>query len=142
MRILIHTPTWIIDEATGEDAIHDECTAAIKSQVLNDENEFDWHVTYDNPYPIGDHQNVLHQYQRAREYFLAGSWDALLTIEHDNVLPDTGAVQRLLDTPGDVVYAPYTLRHGHPVVSTWMYVNDQNLGMSLTLHPRDLRIAC
>jgi hypothetical protein len=143
--ILIFTPTWI-DPATQETAIRPECEAAIKAQVLRD-GEFDWHVTWDNPYPIGDHRNVLHQYQQAREWFLKGSdcegrpYDALLTIEHDNVLPDPDAVQRLLDTPGDVIYAPYLLRHGRPMLSTWQYVNNRSLGMSLTQHPRELRQA-
>jgi hypothetical protein len=136
-RLLIFTPTWI-DAATGEDAILPEVEAAIKAQQGI---EFDWHVTTDNPYPIGDHQNVLHQYQRAREYFLHGKWNALLTIEHDNLLPDAGAVARMMDTPGDVIYAPYLLRHGNPVLSTWQYINDLNLGMSLTNYPRELRRA-
>lgn len=140
MGLLIFTPTWI-DPATGEDAIKPECEAAIKSQILRAGNEFDWHVTTDNPYPIGDHANVLHQYRAAREYFLHGTWEALLTIEHDNVLPDWGAVQRLLDTPGDVVYAPYMLRHGKPVLSTWQYIGERNLGQSLSNYPRELRLA-
>ena len=140
MKLLIFTPTWI-DPATGEDAIHPECEAAIKSQVLRDDCEFDWHVTADNPFPIGDHKNVLHQYRQARDYFLRGDWDALLTIEHDNVLPDRDAVQRLIDTPGDVVYAPYTLRHGKPTLSTWQYIGDRNLGSSLSQYPRELRRA-
>ena len=141
MHILIFTPTWLVDYHTGEEAFKPECEAAIKSQVLRDDCSFDWHVTVENPHPIGDYRNVLHQYQQAREYFLHGRWDALLTIEHDNVLPDRGAVQRLLDTPGDVVYAPYILRHGRPSLSTWQYISDRNLGMSLSMYPRQLRHA-
>src|SRR5512139_1695515 len=139
-RILIYTPTWI-DPATGDDAIKPECEAAIKAQQLRNDCEFDWHVTTDNPFPIGDHRNVLHQYRQAREYFLHGKWNALLTIEHDNVLPDPDAVQRLSDTPGDVVYAPYMLRHGKPALNTWQYIGDRNLGMSLSHYPRELRNA-
>jgi hypothetical protein len=138
-HILIFTPTWV-DEATGEDAVAPECEASIKSQALRG-GEFDWHVTTDNPFPIGNHGNVLHQYQQAREYFLLGRWDALLTVEHDNVLPDSGAVQRLLDTPGDVIYAPYRLRHGNPVLSTWQYIGDRNLGMSLSNYKNELDAA-
>jgi hypothetical protein len=136
-RLLIFTPTWL-DPQTGEDAIAPECAAAIKSQAGI---EFDWHVTADNPYPIGDHRNVLHQYQQAREYFLGGKWDALLTLEHDNVLPDSAAVRRLVETPGAVIYAPYLLRHGHPVLNLLQYINDRNLGMSLSRYPRELQNA-
>jgi len=138
-HVLIFTPTWV-DEATGEDAIQPEVEAAIKSQALRD-GEFDWHVGTDNPHPIGDHRNVLHQYQQARDYFLHGIWDTLLTVEHDNVLPDSGALQRMLDTPGDVIYAPYRLRHGNPVLSTWQYINDRNLGMSLSNYKNEMRQA-
>jgi hypothetical protein len=146
-RLLIFTPTWI-DRETGEDAILPEVEAAIKAQAGV---EFDWHVTTENPYPIGDHRNVLHQYQRAREYFLHGKWDALLTIEHDNLLPDAGAVHRMVETLSfdsaalrsgcDVVYAPYQLRHGNPVLSTWQYINDRNLGMTLSYYKSELQRA-
>jgi hypothetical protein len=145
MSLLIFTPTWI-DPQTGEDAVHPDCEKAIKAQVGV---EFDWHVTADNPWPVYDergarvynYRNVLHQYQQARQYFLIGDWEALLTIEHDNVLPDPEAVQRLLETPGDVVYAPYLLRHGQKVLSTWQYINDRNLGMSLSNYRAELQQA-
>ncbi len=146
MELLIFTPTWI-DPQTGEDAVHPDCAASIKSQVGVD---FDWHVTADNPWPIyaetdrrrnTSYRNVLHQYQQARQYFLNGHWDVLLTVEHDNVLPDPEAVKRLVETPGDVVYAPYLLRHGQKMLSTFQYVNDRNLGMSLTNYRHELRQA-
>jgi hypothetical protein len=121
-RIMVFTPTWI-DERTGEDAIAAECTDALMSQALGDDFDFDWHVTTDNPWPIGDYRNVLHQYRAAREYFLRSSahWDALLTLEHDNILPDPGALQRMLDTSGDVVYAPYMLRHNLRVLNVFRF---------------------
>lgn len=140
MSILIFTPTWI-DPDTGEDAIRPEVEHAIKMQMGVD---FDWHVTSDNPHPIGDYRNVLHQYQRAREWFLSNHahggqpYEALLTIEHDNVLPDPDAARRLLDTPGDVIYAPYKLRHGARCLNTWQYINDRNLGMSLSNYKHEL----
>src|SRR3972149_4864281 len=61
--------------------------------------------------------------------------------ESAHALPDPGAVQRMLDTPGDVVYAPYLLRHGWPVLSTWQYINDRNLGMSLSNYRDELERA-
>lgn len=117
MSVLIFTPTWI-DPATDEDAILPECEASIKAQVFD---EFDWHVTTDNPWPIGDYRNVLHQYAMARLYFLQGKWEALLTVEHDNVLPDPEALQRMASTMGDVIYAPYLLRHNLRVLSIFRY---------------------
>ena len=137
MRLMIFTPTWLTE--AGEDAIHPACRESIEAQEVD--GRVRWVIGRENPFPIPDHRNVLHQYRLAREMFLAGDDDALLTVEHDQRLPDPGAAQRMLETPGDVVYAPYLLRHGRPVLSTWQYINNRNLGMSLALYPRELEQA-
>ena len=138
--LLIFTPTWTVH---GQDAIVDECRASIEAQRID--GAITWVIGRENPYRAPDHRNVLPQYRAARDLFLAGAYDALLTVEHDNVLPDAGAAQRLLDTrlaPGgmsaDVVYAPYLLRPRPPVLSTWRYVNDRALGKSLSYYPQAL----
>lgn len=140
-RVLIFTPTWV--KPDGELAMNPECRAAIEAQQVA--GGYEHRIGLHNPHPIGSHQNVLAQYQRIREEFLAGQWECLLTIEHDNVLPDALAVQRLLDTldatRGDVIYAPYMLRHGAPTLSTWQWINSRNLGMSLSHYPRELERA-
>jgi hypothetical protein len=133
-KLLIFTPTYTYPD--GTEAMAPECGEAILSQQVD--GVVEWQVGRHNPHPGASHANVLAQYKQAQYVFLAGDWDALLTVEHDNVLPDSGAVQRLLDTPGDVVYAPYVLRHGVAVLSTWQYIGDRNIGESLTLHPDEL----
>jgi hypothetical protein len=137
MRLMVFTPTYTLPD--GTEAMAPECAEAVRSQVVNCD------VTYEigrhNPHPGASHKNVLAQFQRAQARFLDGGYDALLTVEHDNVLPDSGAIQRLLDTPGDVVYAPYVLRHGVAVLSTWQYNGDKNLGESLSLKPDELERA-
>lgn len=137
MTILVFTPTWL-DTPAGVEAMHPKVRAAI---AVNMSADMEWVVGRDNPYPVPDHRNVLSQYRQARELFLAGGYDALITVEHDNLLPDAGALQRLQETPGDVVYAPYLLRHGSRVLSTCQYINDHNLGMSLSNYPDELRQA-
>jgi len=137
MRLMIFTPTWLTE--AGEEAIHPACRESI--EALKIEGSIRWVVGRENPFPVPDHRNVLHQYRSARALFLAGEEDALLTVEHDHALPDPGAVQRMLDTSGDVVYAPYLLRHGWPVLSTWQYINDRNLGMSLSNYRDELERA-
>jgi len=137
MRLMIFTPTWLTE--AGEEAIHPACRESI--EALKIEGSIRWVIGRENPFPVPDHRNVLHQYRAARALFLAGEEDALLTVEHDHALPDPGAVQRMLDTPGDVVYAPYLLRHGWPVLSTWQYINDRNLGMSLSNYRDELERA-
>ncbi|MBK8772646.1 MAG: hypothetical protein IPM06_19775 [Rhizobiales bacterium] len=133
-RILIFTPTY--DYPNGDPAMAPECEAAIRTQQMA--ADWTWTIGRHNPFPGSDHRNVLAQYQQARQVMLDGGYDALLTIEHDNVLPDDNAVQRLLDTPGDVIYAPYVLRHGVHVLSVWRYSGDFNIGESLTLHQDEL----
>lgn len=140
MKVLVFTPTWI-DEHTGENAIDPLCERSVKTQMLADGDDFDWHVTADNPYPIGDHENILVQYQAAQHHFLQGRWEALFTVEHDQVLPP-GTFRKMLETgKADVVYAPYMLRHGRNEMSVWQYVNDRDLGPSLSRVPTALRAA-
>lgn len=133
-RLMIFTPTWTTQ--TGN-AILGQCAEAIQAQIVAG-GGFEWVIGLDNPFPMPDHRNVLAQYQKAREIFLADGYEALLTVEHDNVLPDPGAAQRMLDTDADVVYAPYVLRHGLYELSTWQYINDHKLGRSLTYCSADL----
>lgn len=117
--------------------MHDDCEAAIQVQQFDGERL--WLIGLDNPYPVGDMRNVVHQYQQCRERFLASDADALLLVEHDNILPDARAAQRLYDTPADLVYGCYMLRHGSNVLNIWRYEGDRNLGQSWTLYPDEFR---
>ncbi len=136
MDLMVFVPTWLVD---GVEAIHPQCAEMLKAQWFDGTGSY--LVGTDNPYPIGDHRNVLHQYRNAQKQFLAGKCDALLTLEHDNVLPDTSAIQRLIDTDADVVYGVYVLRHGLRLLSAWKYDNDRNVGMSLSNYPHELQRA-
>lgn len=146
MRLLVFTPTW--RDAQGNLAMRPECAAAVGRQQLAEGDRLEWRVSTENPYPIPDFRNVLHQYQRARAMCLSEGYDALLTVEHDNALSDAGIVRRMVETlqatslPCDVVYAPYALRHGAKVLNVWQYNGERNLGESLTLHPEELERAC
>ena len=134
--ILVFTPTYQRED--GSDAIHPLCVDGIVSQQFD--GLLDWHIGRNNPYPGRTFRNVLAQYQYARRLFLAGAWDALITVEHDNVMTQPDALQRMYDTDADIVYAPYLLRHKSNVLSAWRYENGVNLGMSLSLYPRELEI--
>ena len=116
--------------------MREECRASIEAQQIA--GSFDYRIGLHNPYPIGDQHNVLAQYQSIQAEFLAGPWDALLTVEHDNRLPDANALQRLWDTPGDIIYGPYLLRHVLPTLSAWQYIGGRNIGSPLTEYPGEL----
>lgn len=137
-NVLVFTPTWETERGT---AMRPETAASVRAQVFS--GRFDWVIGLHNPYPpVGANiRNVLAQYQDAREQFLAGDYDALLTVEHDMVLPPD-ALQTLWDTEADVVYGVYMLRHGSPVMNAWEYLEGgRNLGESLSLHPEKLEQA-
>lgn len=136
-NVLVFTPTW--ETAPGVTAIHPECQAAIMAQRDTFGGVVDWCVGITNPYPIGDHRNVLSQYQEARKLFLSDAYyDALLAVEHDNVMTAEDTLARMYGTQADVVYAPYQLRHGAYCLNTWQYIGDEALGMSLTGYPDEL----
>lgn len=115
-----------------------ETVASMDAQRF--EGVLDWVVSKDNPYPVPDHRNVLAQYRAGRERCIADGYDALLTVEHDMILPQN-AVQELADTPGDVAFGVYLFRWGSFVLNTFEYIGERNIGESLSLHPKKARAA-
>ena len=78
-------------------------------------------------------RNHLHQYQRGRELFLNGSFDAMLIIESD-IIPPKDALKRLAALDTDLAYGAYVFRSS-PVVNIFERYNDGalNIGESLTV---------
>lgn len=130
-RLLIFTPTI-------DDLMRPETEASIQAQKTA--VDYVWEVGRYNPYPGEKTKNVVAQYQRARELCLAGDYEAMLTVEHDMVIPPN-AVQRLYNTDASVVYGVYMLRHGSHTLNAWQWINNRNIGMSLSLYPRELKAA-
>lgn len=131
MKVLAFTPTF----GDGPDP---RCVASVVG--LRWDGELVWEVGRRNPFPPPDLRNVHAQFAYARELALAGGYDALLTVEHDMVLPPH-ALDRLWGADGDVVYGVYKFRHGTDVVNAFEYVGAQNIGSSLSLSPRLLERA-
>ena len=106
--------------------------------------EHDGPITYlyqrDNPTPDG-HHNILHQYQRGRAAFLAGSYDAMLVVESD-IIPPPDALTRLAALQADVAYGVYRFRVS-PIINVFERYPEpaRNMGESLSLHPGKLRTA-
>ncbi|MBK8211619.1 MAG: hypothetical protein IPK78_18340, partial [Rhodospirillales bacterium] len=136
---LIFTPTWLTDAGP---AMRRETRASIQEQRLPSSlGAMEWVIGVENPFGPHDLRNVLHQYRNAWRAALEGRFDALVTVEHDIRLPDDGALKRLLATDAEVVFGVYMLRHGEPVLNTYRFEGDKNVGQSLTLHRRDLMAA-
>lgn len=90
--------------------------------------------------------NHLHQYQRGREVFLKGSYDAMLVVESD-IIPPPEALERLAALDADVAYGAYVFRRT-PVVNVFERYAPaadgtpaRNVGESLQVNPRKLRAA-
>jgi hypothetical protein len=86
----------------------------------------------DNPTGVAvlDH---LHQYQRGREAFLRGPYDALMVVESD-IVPPADALQRLAALNVDLAYGCYLFRPGKVVNIYERYRQPAaNMGESLTV---------
>lgn len=137
IHVLIFTPTY-------GGLLRDETIASVVAQQTI--HWLTWEIGRVNPYPIRDAQgkplrdmrNVLAQYSYARDLCLSGPYDAMVTVEHDMVIPPH-AIQTLCDTPAPVVYGTYLLRHQDPRINAWQYIGERGLGMSLDRYPAELR---
>lgn len=99
----------------------------------------------DNPEPTPDPslkggerwRNHLHQYQRGRDAFLRGPYDAMLVIESD-MIPPADTLKRLAALDCDLAYGCYVLRGGEVVNVLNRYYpwpeQARNIGESLTVH--------
>jgi hypothetical protein len=126
--VLIFTPTY-------DNLLRHETASSIVAQQTR--HWLTWEIGRCNPYPGRDMRNVLAQYSYAREMCLSGPYDALLTVEHDMILP-VHAVQALCDTPAPVVYGTYPLRP-EGVLNAWRFEGTSGLGMSLQRYPAELQ---
>lgn len=123
---------------TYDDKLQPETVASVDAQEHG--HQVTWCVDREQAHRAPDHRNVLASYRKAQQRALAEGYDALLTVEHDIVLPE-GAVETLASTAGDVVYGVYLLRWGDFVLNTFEYIGDRNLGESLGFFPEKLASA-
>ena len=90
----------------------------------------------DNPHEGDGVANHLHQYQRGRDHFLKGDYDAMLVIESD-IIPPANTLGHLAALAADVAYGCYMLRAApaQPVVNVFeKYPKPaRNQGESLTV---------
>lgn len=131
MDVLVFTPIYRLEPET---------VAAIFAL------EWDGPISYlfqrDNPLPGTERHigvaNHRHQYQRGREVFLQGRYDAMLVVESD-IIPPPCALQRLAALECDVAYGVYVFRRNNVINVFERYPQPaRNPGESLSLHPQKL----
>ena len=130
-RILVYTPTY-------DDMLRPETVASVEAQKFD--GELDYEIDDRSLHAGRSMKEVCEKYRDARQMALDGGYDALLTVEHDMVIPPH-AVQSLWRTQAQVVYGAYMLRHGTHVVNLFRYENTHAVGMSMSLYPMQLRAA-
>lgn len=94
----------------------------------------------DNDPRLGGRANILRQYQRGREIFLGGGWDAMLVIESDIIPPDD-TLKRLWALEADLAYGVYRFRISEIINVFEYHQGAKTPGSSLSLNPRALRAA-
>lgn len=128
--LLIFTPTF-------ENGPQKRTMESVAAQV--GAPSFDHHVNWlKKPLPGRDVANVIAHYQQGQAMCLEGGYDAMVTVEHDMILPPN-ALQALCATDAPVVYGAYMLRHGTPALNAWRYHDNNRLGATLSLYPRELK---
>lgn len=134
--VMIFTPTF---QVGGMDQIREATVDSIRS--LKWDGETEWVIGRFNPYSDG-RLNVLEQYKQGRRIFLDSPHAAMLTIEHDMIVP-ADALEKLwaaTEEPdlADVAYGVYMLRHGMKILNAWRLEGRQYVGQSLSKFPEEL----
>lgn len=101
MKLLLYTPVF----HRYEICLRSIETISIPSEIENLEIISDDRILgFKEPY-----DEITEKYKNAQHYFLAGKYDALLTIEDDLIIPSS-TISNLLTTDADVVYSLYVSR--------------------------------
>jgi len=101
-NVLVFTPVYRLEAETVK-AIMDQDWGGSVSVLIQRDNPV---AGDDRATGVANH---LHQYQRGRDLFLRGDWDAMLTIESD-MTPPPDALTRLVALDADVAYGCYMFR--------------------------------
>ena len=95
--VLVFTPVKRLEPETARSALSFIFDGALS-----------WLFQEYNPSGSG-REDILYQYQRGREIFLGGPWDALMVIESD-IIPPVDTVERLAALKADCAYGVYRFR--------------------------------
>jgi hypothetical protein len=125
-RVLLYCPTYVI---AGHEQIKKETRASI--EAVEFDGVVDKVINGDSEYPPPNHENTLAHYQQARKRVLDEGYDALLTVEHDIIIPPDG-LQKLWDIDKPVAYGVYIFRGSGNVVNAFRMVKAKNIDMPMS----------
>lgn len=129
--ILVFTPVYRLEPETVQSIFSLEWDGPL-TLLLQRDNPIDLEKSEDvRQDGVANH---LHQYQRGRELFLRGPYEAMLVIESD-IIPPRDTLKRLAALEVDVAYGVYLFR-ASPVVNVferYKIPDARNIGESLTV---------
>ena len=132
MRLLVVTPLWHKYPRSLDSILSQAAPCPVDYLLL----------AKDDPYTDGtlhgNYRNITHKYNRARDVFLQGDYDAFVCFEDDIIVPPD-ALQRLLRCESDIAYGLVCWRHGTPVWSARVEEEGQPLGRVLSERPEQAR---
>jgi len=135
-KILLFCPTY---EIGGVEHIRPETRECIQA-IAERRTDVDVVISKNNPYPVGEYANVLHQYQTAETLVHERGYRALFCVEHDMWLPED-ALDKLDEVDAPVVYGVYMFRNNKPVISAFRAVKAAYPDMPLSYYPEELHEA-
>ncbi len=128
MKVLVFCPTYRLEQETVD--------AIFRLRAIG---PLDIMFTRDNPTGDGI-LDVLHNYRKGRSAFLAGDYDAMLTIESD-MIPPADALERLAALDVEVAMGLYMFRHDRPQLNARKLEKRNRIGWPLHLFPDELESA-
>ena len=134
-RVLLYCPTYKVN---GIEQIEPETRQAISD--LKFDGVLVKRIISESEYPPPNYENLLVHYQNARQIVLDEGYDALLTVEHDIIVPRDG-LQKLWDADKPVIYGIYLFRGSGKVINVFRNVNAPAPDMSLSRFANDLKKA-
>jgi glycosyltransferase involved in cell wall biosynthesis len=138
-KILLFMPTYEVD---GEMKADQRAIDSFYRLIDPPDCDVERVIGLDNPYGLeGKHKNTLHQYQQAQKRVIDEGFDALVTFEHDMIVPNDGLL-KLWETDAQVVYGVYVLRHNAHCINAFFHVTgNPTLSKSMTYKKRDYKLA-
>lgn len=130
MKILVFCPTYRKED--GALAIEPE-TGACLDALEHGKHAVTLEISVDES--ADRRKNVFKQYQRAWKLAQEGDYDALLTVEHDMVIP-ADALIKLAATGADIAYGVYLFRESG-MLNALKLSDDVTLDRSLDSHPEE-----
>lgn len=134
MKVLLFCPTY--RKPDGNLALHEKTRQSIDALQHGGHEVTEWVSVDDTP---NKHDNVIAQYRKAWKRAKASGYDAILTVEHDMIVPPDALV-KLAEVEADIVYGVYLFRES-ATLNALRRVATPCVDQPLSIFPDEMRRA-